>query len=629
MPKLKCGIEVHQQLDTGKLFCRCPSFLRDDKPEFTVERKLRAVASEMGEFDAAALEAMQKNYTFVYEGHHENACLTDIDESPPMPVDKEALRIVLEVALLAKSTVLDKVFVMRKAVVDGSNTSGFQRTALVSTGGSLKINEKKSVGIQTIALEEDACRPSKKDEENKRIYYRLDRLGIPLIELATAPDIETPEEAKETALAIGKLLRITCKAMRGLGTIRQDLNISIEGGARIEIKGCQDLEMLEELVRREMQRQEKLLELKKILSSKAKPEDFGKFEILELSEFFKNSENKLVKGKKIFGARIPKMKGLLGIELQPGRRFGSELSDQVKAKAGLKGLLHSDELPNYGITEAEKSRIAGKLDIPLDDILLPYGDAFILVIAEKEAAEKAFKAISARILQAFKGVPEETRNALENGNTEYSRPLPGAARMYPETDIASFETSEKELSELEKELPLWPQERVRLYTEKFGVSRQLAEKMSLDNYAIFFESLAKKGFDATQAAVLLLEGLTQLSREGINVEKFTEQQIEESLQLLKDKKLTKETVLEFLKLRSKNQFKLAAELLKELGTTSVSEKEVQKTIAAIVAKSSALIKEKGDRAISALMGEAMKELKGKTDGATISRILKEEIAKLK
>ena len=623
MAKLKCGIEVHQQLDTGKLFCRCPSFLRDDKPEFTIERKLRAVASELGEFDAAALEAMQKGQTFVYEGFAENTCLVELDEEPPHSMDKEALKVALEVALLAKSSVLDKVFVMRKAVVDGSNTSGFQRTALISTGGELRINANKKIGVQTIALEEDACRPSKKDEENRKIYYRLDRLGIPLIELATAPDIETPQEAKEAALAIGKLMRITCKAMRGLGTIRQDLNISIENGARIEIKGCQDLEMIEELVRREMQRQERLLELKgEMLKHSLKEADFEGLEIFDVSGILRNSESKLVKGKEAYGARLKRMKGLVGKELQPGKRFGSELAGIVKAKTGLKGLLHSDELPAYGITENEKQEIARFAKC--ND-----GDAFIVVVAGKNEAIKALHAVAERTKAALRGVPEETRNALEDGNTEYSRPLPGAARMYPETDIAAFSVSQKELEALGKQLPLWPEERIKIYTEKFGISKQIAEKMSLDNYAIFFEELVKKGFEATGTAVLLLEGLTKISREGAKVERLTEQEIEEALELLKAKKLAKETVLEFLKERSNNIYAPASELLQKLGTTNLDESTLRKTIAQIISKNSALVKEKGERALPALMGDAMKELKGKADGASISRILKEELGKAK
>ncbi|MBS3058016.1 MAG: Glu-tRNA(Gln) amidotransferase subunit GatE [Candidatus Diapherotrites archaeon] len=623
MPKLKCGLEVHQQLETGKLFCRCPSFLRDDKPEFAVERKLRAVASELGEYDAAALEAMQKNYSFVYEGFKENTCLVELDESPPQKIDSEALKTVLKIALLANSKILDEIFIMRKAVVDGSNTSGFQRTALVSIGGELRISENKKIGIQTICLEEDAARPSKKDEEGRKIYYRLDRLGIPLIELATAPEITSPKEAKEVALAIGRLFRITCKAMRGLGTIRQDLNISIEGGARVEIKGCQDLELIEEIVKREMQRQERLLEAKsEMLKRKLTENDFSQMQTQEISELFKNSAGKLVKGKKIYGAMIPKLKGLLGMELQPERRLGSELSDQVKAKAGLKGLLHSDELPAFGITEQEKKAVAESLEVKEND-------AFIMVIGEEENAKKAFKAVSERLKQALQGVPEETRNALENGNSEYSRPLPGGARMYPETDLESIKVEKKALEKLRKELPLWPEERLRLYTEKFKLSKQLAEKMVLDNYACFFEELAEKGFDATSTAVLLLEGLTKISREGAETEKLTEQHIEEALQLLKQKKLTKETVLEFLKLRSKNLTIPAASLMEKLGTTIFSETELRKTITQIVQKNSALIKEKGERAFAALMGEAMKELKGKADGSTVSKILRQEIGKAK
>lgn len=620
--KLKCGIEVHQQLDTGKLFCRCPSFLSEQKPDFTVERKLRAVASELGEFDAAALEAMQKEQSFVYEGNWENSCLVELDEEPPHLMDSEALKVALEVSMLAKSSVLDKVFVMRKAVVDGSNTSGFQRTALISTGGKLRINDKKEIGVQTIALEEDACRPSRKDEESRKIYYKLDRLGIPLIELATAPDIETAQEAKETALAIGKLLRVTCKAMRGLGTIRQDLNISIEGGARIEIKGCQDLEMIEELVRREVQRQGKLLELKGELKKRnIKESDFQGLTLYDVTPLFKSSESKIVKGKSALAIKLKRMKGLLGMELQPGKRFGSELAGVVKARAGLKGILHSDELPAYGITEKETQEIANFTECN-------EGDAFVMVVAEKsEKAVKALHAVVERVKAALSGVPEETRNALEDGNTEYSRPLPGAARMYPETDIAAFEIQAKEIEELEKKLPLWPGERVKLYTEKFGVSRQIAEKMSLDNFACFFEDLVKKGFDATQTAVLLLEGLTKISREGARVESLTEQELEEALQLLKEKKLTKETVLEFLRQRSSNHSIPAGVLLQKLGTTSLEETELRKTIAQIVQKNSQMLKEKGERALPALMGDCMRELKGKADGATISRILKEEISK--
>src|SRR3989344_1236718 len=233
--------------------------VRDDKPDFTVKRRLRPVASELGEQGRAALEAFAKGLHYDYGGFSDTISLIELDEEPPQPADEDALRTALEVSLMCGSGVIDEMHVMRKAVIDGSNTSGFQRTMLVSVGGTVQVGKKK-LGIQTIVLEEDAARPTEKTE--KRIAYSLARLGIPPIEPATEPGIETPEEAKEAARAIGSVFRLTGKAKRGLGTIRQDLNVSIRGGARVEIKGVQDLEIIDEYVRREVQRQQKLLEIK-------------------------------------------------------------------------------------------------------------------------------------------------------------------------------------------------------------------------------------------------------------------------------------------------------------------------------------------------------------------------------
>jgi glutamyl-tRNA(Gln) amidotransferase subunit E len=231
---LKCGLEVHQQLDTGKLYCRCPSLLREGKPDFVFRRRLRASASEMGEIDRAAAEQSGRGMLFEYNSFKDCCCLVEADEEPPKPTDPQALETVLKISLMCNASVFDELFAMRKIVVDGSNTTGFQRTMLVAENGSLDLGKKK-IGIQTIVLEEDACRPVEKTAD--KVVYSLDRQGIPLIEIATAPEIRSPEEALECALKLGELLRRTCKAKRGLGTIRQDINISIEGGARVEIKG--------------------------------------------------------------------------------------------------------------------------------------------------------------------------------------------------------------------------------------------------------------------------------------------------------------------------------------------------------------------------------------------------------
>lgn len=250
-----CGLEIHQQLDTGKLFCRCPSILRTEEPDFTVTRRLHAIAGETGDVDEAVRYEAGREREFVYECYNDNVCLVDIDEEPPQEIDREALKITLQVALLLNCEIVPYTQIMRKTVINGSNVSGFQRTLLVARNGWIETSRGR-VGIQAVFLEEDAARETKKDAN--KVYYRLDRLGIPLIEIATAPDIKTPDMAKEAALKLGEILR-ACRVRRGLGTIRQDVNISVPGGKKIEIKGVQEPELIIKTIKTEAERQRKLV----------------------------------------------------------------------------------------------------------------------------------------------------------------------------------------------------------------------------------------------------------------------------------------------------------------------------------------------------------------------------------
>ncbi len=248
---LKCGLEIHQQLDTKKLFCECPSVLRSEEPDFIITRKLHAVAGESGEIDIAAAYQAGLEKEFVYQGYNENTCLVELDEEPPHEINQEALKIAIQIALLLNAKILPLTQVMRKTVINGSNTSGFQRTVLIAQDGYVETKQGR-IGIETICLEEDAARIIDKTED--QIIYRLDRLGIPMIEIATAPDIKTPEQAKEVALYIGEILR-SCKVKRGIGTIRQDVNLSIKGHPRVEIKGFQDPRMFVKTIELEIERQ--------------------------------------------------------------------------------------------------------------------------------------------------------------------------------------------------------------------------------------------------------------------------------------------------------------------------------------------------------------------------------------
>jgi len=257
--KFKSGLEIHQQLDSHKLFCNCLSVLRNDEPDFLVHRKLHAVAGESGEVDVAAQYQANLKKEFIYSCYKNNTCLVELDEEPPHNLNEETLKIVLEIALLLNCTILSSTQIMRKTVINGSNTSGFQRTVLIARGGYVETSSGK-VGIDTICLEEDSARETK--TEGNKVYYNLDRLGIPLIEIATAPDIKSAEQAKEVALHIGDVLR-SCKVKRGIGTIRQDVNISILNGNRIEMKGVQDMKTFIKTIENEVLRQKELYDKKK------------------------------------------------------------------------------------------------------------------------------------------------------------------------------------------------------------------------------------------------------------------------------------------------------------------------------------------------------------------------------
>ncbi|MBI4210786.1 MAG: Glu-tRNA(Gln) amidotransferase subunit GatE [Candidatus Diapherotrites archaeon] len=618
---LKCGLEVHQQLDTGKLFSRTPSLLREDRPGFTVRRRLRPTASELGEHDKAALEAYNKGLAYIYEGYEDTISLVELDEEPPQPLDKEAFRTILEAAILCRSAVIDEMHVMRKLVIDGSNTSGFQRTMLVATGGSIGIGSKE-LGIQTIVLEEDAARPMERTDTT--VTYRLDRLGIPLIELATEPGIETPEEAKEAARAIGTLLRRTCRVKRGLGTIRQDLNISIRGGARVEVKGVQELEMIDEYVRREVQRQAMLVEVKKELAERGVKKESVHAEPKETSSAFRGTEAKIIRsaisrGETVLAFKLEGFAGFLGKELQPDRRLGTEFADHVKTKTGLKGLFHSDELPNYGITGEEIAKVR-------DELGCGAHDAFVILAGQKEKAAAAARAVFERALQCLDGVPEETRGAMDGGNTEYLRPLPGAARMYPETDLETTMPDEKMLREIRKGLPMTVEERERLYA-KWGLNQKHVDEMKLSNYARLFERAVNGGADARKTAIFLLEGLVEARRDGAAIDALHESDLLEFIEAIRTGALAKEVQKQTIIEKCRNTGMPLRAILSSRGAQSAGSADIERAVQEAVQRNIALVKEKKLGALPALMGDVMKELRGKASGKEISEALRKEIEK--
>ncbi len=611
---LKAGLEIHQQLDTGtKLFCKCPTTLIDKKESrFSFNRYLRASKSEMGEVDEAAREEEKYSRTFIYKGY-DSTCLVENDEEPPRELNREAIDISLEVALLLNMNPGDEIHTMRKIVIDGSNTCGFQRTALLATDGRIE-TEEGLVRVDSLCLEEDAAQ--KIETEGNAVGYSLDRLGIPLVEIGTAPDIRTAEQARKVAEQLGMILRSTGKVKRGLGTIRQDINVSIEGGARVEIKGVQNLRLIGEIVKNEIVRQLKLIELKDALNKRAARVEHR---IEDLSKIFDATSSRVIKkaGGNVFGVCLRGFSGILGTEIQPGRRFGSELAD-FATKYGV-GLMHTDELPAYGITEEEVERMKRTFDATEDD-------AVVVVAAERERAEEALKAVLRRVEGAMRAIPEETRRALPNGSSAYMRPLPGAARMYPETDVPPVEIDEERLKEINSKLPETFEHRKTRYKEKFGLNDELADKISRNvNFSLFERVMdSYENLPATLVVRTLTDTLAELMQEGIEVEKLEDRHFVDTFEQLASNAFAKEAIPAILKFLVNQPETSVDKAIEEIGLIADME-AVEKLIADIVNSKTDFIHAKGARAVGPLMGVVMKELRGKVDGKVISKILEEKV----
>jgi len=622
---LKVGLEIHQQLDTShKLFCSCPTDLTEAEKGDEFSRWLRPTRSETGEVDVAALFEYRKGRKYSYQAPSGHYCLVEADEEPPHPINREAIVIALAVAKALGSTIVDEVHVMRKIVIDGSNTSGFQRTAIVALGGKIAVNGK-DYGIQTIVVEEDAAR--KVGERGQVVDYRLDRLGVPLIEIATAPDIHTPQEARDVALAIGMLLRMTGAVKRGLGTIRQDLNVSIVGGAKTEIKGVQELDLIDKIVEYEVMRQVNLLRIRDEMRARGITERDLNQEPVDVTDLFRGTKSKVIAraleaGGKVLAVRLPRMKGLLGTYVQPGRRFGTEIADYVRFWSDVQGLFHSDELPAYGITAEEVQAVYRALGAD------PAQDAFAMVAERPERALKAISVILERVRQALQGVPEETRAANEDGTTRYMRPRPGRERMYPETDIPHLLVTPDMLAEAEKLVPEPAEVKVRRFVEKYGMSRELAEKAVADPRLPLIEELIGRygaSLSPTLIASLIVVTMKGLRSKGVNVDSISEDKIEGLVRLLAEGRVAKEAAEAILAKMAEDPRLGPEEAAKALGLTRLSEEEVRRVIDEVVKENLELVRQKGEASFGPLMGRAMERLRGKADGKLVAELLRSRI----
>lgn len=619
---LKVGIEIHRQLDTKrKLFCDCPTTMSEMEPSFRFLRRLRPTQSELGQVDPAALFEFQKGRAIVYEADDITSCLVEMDEEPPKDLNPEAVEIAVAASILTHAQIVDEIHVMRKIVIDGSNTTGFQRTCVVAMNGWVTVDEKR-IPIQQISLEEDAAR--KTGGSGFTINYRIDRLGIPLIEVSTGPVITSPDETERVAKAIGDILRDTGRVKRGLGTIRQDLNISIREGALIEIKGVQELDLISKVVAYEVARQLELVRIRDELACRGVKATELADKFVKVSELLAQTDSSLVRKALSSGGiglavKLQGFHGLLGRELAPGLRLGTEMASRATFWGGVGGIFHTDELPAYGISEGEVQSIRQMLGCR-------ELDAAVLVADFEDRARDALAAVVERAREALLGVPSETRMATEDGTTRYMRPRPGASRMYPETDVPPVEVSQDFISRIRAALPPPHEVVLEELLSKYQLNKKLATQLTDSEYLEVFRRVCSRGGVApTFVATVLTENLKSLGREGVPVHQLTAAHLESVFAAVSEGITAKEAALPLLAWLSKNSHCTVEDGIRGLGLRMLSEHELLKIINRIVDSNLALVDEKGEGAGGKIMGLVMSEVRGKADPTLVTRLVKTRI----
>ncbi len=620
---VKVGLEIHQQLATNKkLFCNC---IPTDTEEYSIkfQRKLRAAKSELGEYDPAALFEKSKSKSIVYYANPDSSCLVEQDEEPPHELDEDAKRISLIIASALKSEIFSEIYPMRKTVVDGSNTTGFQRTMLISQGGNFEV-EGKNIGIQSICLEEDAAK-NLGDEGSIR-KFGLERLGIPLVEIATEPFEVELQHIKKIALGLGRILRSTKKVKRGLGSIRQDVNVSIkDGGVVIEVKGVQQLDQLEKVVEYEAKRQQGLLEISKELKKRNWIHDKEK-DRKDITELFTKCKSKIIqsaikKQQKIYAISFNNMGGIFGYAPYEGIRLGKEIAELVRF-FGIGGVFHSDELPNYGVEKIDIENLKEFLKINEND-------AFLILAATEEKIHIVIDQIISRIeFIKNNGIPIDTRLATMNGETKFLRPRPGAARMYPETDIPPIIISNEELENAKKNIPkLWDESLLELQ-KKYKLNPQLSEQIFDSRYIELFEKIIGKiKINPTFVASILCSTITNLERSGLDSKLLKNEDIEKSFQLLDDGKIAKESIEIIFENIMAGKSQSTQDAMKNASIEAVNEFDVEEIIKKIIENNQEIVKNQKERAVGPLMGIAMKELRGKASGELVNNLLLKNIKK--
>ncbi|GJQ62699.1 MAG: glutamyl-tRNA(Gln) amidotransferase subunit E [Melioribacteraceae bacterium] len=554
----KSGLEIHQLLLTEKkLFCRCPAGKYNFEYNAEILRHMRPTLSELGEYDGTALMEFKTKKDIVYRINRESVCTYEMDDTPPFLINEQALDIALETAMLFNSNIVDELHIARKQYLDGSIPTGFQRTAIFSLNGEIPYKDRKISIIQQ-SIEEDSCREVS-DIGHTRIYI-TDRLGMPLIETVTGPDMKTPREVAEVARICARVVRSTNKVRRGMGAAREDVNVSVEGGTRVEIKGVPKISTIPLLTYNEAKRQWNLLRLREELKDRGITPETFKAESADVTTLLKRPhylplKTAIYDGQRVMCVNLHGFKDLLHWETQTDTYFSKEISDRVRVIAcltTLPNIVHSDSKSDT-LTSAEWALIKKHMNANESDTL-------VLVWGSEMDTDTAVKEITIRAKEATIGIPSETRQALDDGTNGFERILPGADRMYPDTDLPPKQITAERLEKIKKQLPepIW--ERENWYRE-LKIPPDTIEELSIHPLAaVFKEAVEKMKIDPVLAAVVTIQWTKKLKKAGYDISLITDYMMREIFECYSSGIISREGIYLALK-KSVELGKFYAELL--------------------------------------------------------------------
>ncbi len=574
---------------------------------------MRPTLSELGEYDGTALMEFKTKKNVIYQLYDDTVCTYEMDDTPPFPLNQQALDIALEIALLLNCSIVDEIHISRKQYLDGSIPTGFQRTGIIGIEGWVPYHNRK-IRIIQLGLEEDACREI--SDQGHTIVFKTDRLSIPLVEVVTYPDIRTPDEAREVAEAIGRLLRSTGKVRRGLGSVRQDVNVSIEGGTRVELKGIPKLQYISKAVANEARRQKALLDIRADLRMRGITEATFRSDFKDVTSVFNNTKcnhlgEVIENNGKIYGIVLRVIAGILDKTTQPGKTFGDEIAGRVRVIACLDimpNIVYTNHFKAFGLTLEEIEKLEELFDTKSTDTI-------VLVWGDEADVKTAIEEIKIRVIDATKGVPSETRQVFPDGINDFERILPGPNRMYPDTDSPPTPITEERLELIKKTIPelIWNREK-RLV--KLGIPRVLVKSLAISQYLNVFNKIIKNlDMSPTLVAVTLEEKLKSLRRKGKNVDSISDEKIYQLFQMLGENKFNKESIQIVLEFLADNPGKFVEEAITELDLKPISMEELQNEIDKVIGQYSN--PNNINRSIKIIIGEVMKVARNRIDGKLV------------